>query len=102
MSHQVQDLGPDQASETHAGAGLAAEFGALREQVARSILGQANLIERLLIALPFDLCVNCHAKDGMVSDDGKPMTNYKKWLAAAEPMMAEPRSRAWYELVDAR
>ncbi len=32
----------------------------------------------------------------------KETAHYKKWLAAAEPMMAEPRSRAWYELVDAR
>jgi predicted CXXCH cytochrome family protein len=38
-------------------------------------------VEKILIQLPFDLCVNCHSKDGMVSADGKPMTNYKKWLA---------------------
>ena len=37
-------------------------------------------IERLLISLPFDLCVNCHSKDGMHADDGKEMTNYKKFL----------------------
>jgi predicted CXXCH cytochrome family protein len=37
-------------------------------------------VQALLIRLPFDLCVNCHSKDGMVSDDGKQMTNYKKWL----------------------
>jgi predicted CXXCH cytochrome family protein len=40
----------------------------------------ASNIERLLIALPFDLCVTCHSRDGMVSSDGKQMTNYKKWL----------------------
>jgi predicted CXXCH cytochrome family protein len=37
-------------------------------------------VERLLIALPFDLCLSCHSKDGMASDDGKLMTNYRKWL----------------------
>jgi predicted CXXCH cytochrome family protein len=37
-------------------------------------------VEKLLIALPFDLCVNCHAKDGMTADDGRAMTNFKKWL----------------------
>lgn len=38
-------------------------------------------IERILIALPFDLCVRCHSRDGMVSDDGKTMTNFKTLLA---------------------
>jgi predicted CXXCH cytochrome family protein len=38
-------------------------------------------VEKLLIQLPFDLCVNCHSKDGMTADDGRPMTNYKKWLS---------------------
>jgi predicted CXXCH cytochrome family protein len=41
----------------------------------------ASNVERILIALPFDLCVRCHSRDGMVSDDGKPMTNFKEWLA---------------------
>jgi predicted CXXCH cytochrome family protein len=37
-------------------------------------------VEKLLIALPFDLCVSCHSRDDMKSDDGKTMTNFKKWL----------------------
>jgi MoxR-like ATPase len=41
-------------SEVHPGGDLASEFSTLRGQVARSILGQANLIERLLIALLAD------------------------------------------------
>ncbi len=41
----------------------------------------ASNIEKMLIQLPFDLCVNCHAKDGMLTYDGRPMTNYRKWLA---------------------
>jgi predicted CXXCH cytochrome family protein len=41
----------------------------------------ASNIEKMLIRLPFDLCVNCHGKDGMTSWDGKPMTNYRTWLA---------------------
>ena len=40
----------------------------------------ASNIEKNLIALPFNLCVNCHAKDGMVAADGTAMTNYKQWL----------------------
>jgi predicted CXXCH cytochrome family protein len=40
----------------------------------------ASNIEKLLIALPFNLCVNCHSKDGMVASDGTSMTNYKAWL----------------------
>ena len=50
-------------------------------------------IEKLLIQLPFDLCVNCHSKDGMLSDDGKPMTNYKAWLAD---------NKVWHEPVKAK
>ncbi len=38
-------------------------------------------IEKLLVQLPFDLCVTCHSKDGMIASDGKPMTNYRQWLA---------------------
>jgi predicted CXXCH cytochrome family protein len=41
----------------------------------------ASNVERLLIALPYDLCVRCHSKDGMLSDDGKVMTNFKTLLA---------------------
>src|SRR5512133_1745552 len=40
----------------------------------------ASNIERMLIALPFNLCGNCHSRDGMMSADGKPMVNYKKFL----------------------
>ena len=50
-------------------------------------------IEKLLIQLPFDLCVNCHSKDGMVAGDGKPMTNYKEWLAT---------NKVWHEPVKAK
>ena len=50
-------------------------------------------IEKLLIQLPFDLCVNCHSKDGMVAGDGKPMTNYKAWLAD---------NKVWHEPVKAK
>jgi predicted CXXCH cytochrome family protein len=50
-------------------------------------------IERLLISLPFDLCVNCHAKDGMVSDDGRQMTNFKKWL---------DENKIWHDPVKAK
>ncbi len=42
------------ARETGEAQGLAREFAALRDQVGRAILGQANLIERLLIALLAD------------------------------------------------
>ncbi len=41
----------------------------------------ASDVDRLLIALPFDLCVRCHSRDGMVSSDGKTMTNFKTLLA---------------------
>jgi predicted CXXCH cytochrome family protein len=37
-------------------------------------------VEKLLIQLPFDLCVNCHAVDHMKDHDGVVLTNYKKWL----------------------
>ncbi len=50
-------------------------------------------IERILIALPFDLCVRCHSRDGMVSDDGKPMTNYKQWLAENKVWHAPIRAK---------
>jgi predicted CXXCH cytochrome family protein len=53
----------------------------------------ASNVEKLLISLPFDLCVNCHSKDGMVSDDGKPMTNFKKWLA---------ENQVWHDPVKAK
>jgi predicted CXXCH cytochrome family protein len=50
-------------------------------------------VEKILIALPFDLCVNCHSKDGMTSDDGKVMTNYKKWLE---------ENKVWHAPVEAK
>ncbi len=53
----------------------------------------ASNIERLLIALPFNLCVNCHNRDGMVSDDGKAMTNYKKFLE---------ENKVWHDPVRAK
>jgi predicted CXXCH cytochrome family protein len=53
----------------------------------------ASNIERILIALPFDLCVTCHSKDAMVASDGKQMTNYKKWLA---------ENRIWHDPVRAK
>jgi MoxR-like ATPase len=55
LSDLDQDLTPQQPSEGGTeGQALAREFAALRDQVSRSILGQANLIERLLIALLAD------------------------------------------------
>ena len=39
-------------------------------------------VEKLLIQLPFDQCVNCHAVDHMTDHDGVVLTNYKKWLEA--------------------
>jgi predicted CXXCH cytochrome family protein len=50
-------------------------------------------IEKLLIQLPFDLCVTCHSKDGMKSADGKPMTNFKAWLMA---------NKEWHEPIRAK
>jgi predicted CXXCH cytochrome family protein len=50
-------------------------------------------VERLLIALPFDLCVRCHSTDGMVAADGKPMTNFKKWL---------DENKVWHDPVRAK
>jgi predicted CXXCH cytochrome family protein len=50
-------------------------------------------IEKLLIQLPFDLCVTCHSKDGMLAGDGKPMTNFKAWLAG---------NKVWHEPVKAK
>ena len=41
----------------------------------------ASDVEKILLRLPYDQCVNCHAKDGMKDSSGKPMTNFKKWLA---------------------
>jgi predicted CXXCH cytochrome family protein len=41
----------------------------------------ASNMPSLLVAMPFDLCVNCHGKDGMKDSSGKPMTNLKKLLA---------------------
>ena len=55
LSNLDQDLIPRERSEGGMeGQVLAREFAALRDQVSRSILGQANLIERLLIALLAD------------------------------------------------
>jgi MoxR-like ATPase len=55
LSDLDQDLTPQEPSEGGTeGQALAREFAALRDQVSRSILGQANLIERLLIALLAD------------------------------------------------
>lgn len=53
----------------------------------------ASDVDRLLIALPFDLCVRCHSKDGMVSDDGKSMTNFKSLLAENKIWHAPIRSK---------
>jgi len=50
-------------------------------------------VERLLISLPFDLCVGCHSRDGMVSDDGKQMTNFKKFLE---------ENKVWHDPVRAK
>ncbi len=41
----------------------------------------ASNVEKILLRLPFDQCVGCHSKDGMQDSNGKPMTNFKKWLA---------------------
>jgi predicted CXXCH cytochrome family protein len=38
-------------------------------------------VEHLLTALPYDLCINCHGKDGVKDQDGKLLTNMKKLLA---------------------
>jgi MoxR-like ATPase len=55
LSDLGQELARQEASEVGGeGQELAQEFAALRDHVARSILGQANLIERLLIALLAD------------------------------------------------
>ncbi len=53
----------------------------------------ATNIERLLIALPFDLCMQCHSKDGLVANDGKVLTNFKKWLDS---------NRDWHDPVKAK
>jgi len=53
----------------------------------------ATNVEKLLVQLPFDLCVNCHSQDGMVSSDGKEMTNYRKWL---------DENRVWHAPVAAK
>ncbi len=53
----------------------------------------ASNVEKLLVQLPFDLCVNCHSKDGMRSEDGKEMTNIKKWLG---------ENRVWHAPVAAK
>ncbi|MBI5067705.1 MAG: cytochrome C [Deltaproteobacteria bacterium] len=37
-------------------------------------------VEKLLIQLPFDQCVNCHAVDDMKDEKGVTLTNFKKWL----------------------
>jgi predicted CXXCH cytochrome family protein len=39
-------------------------------------------VEKLLIQLPYDQCVNCHAVDDMKDHEGLLLTNYKKWLDA--------------------
>ena len=55
MSDLGQDLARHEKSQVGGeGQELSREVAALRDQVARSILGQANLIERLLIALLAD------------------------------------------------
>ena len=55
MSDLGQDLARHEKSQVGGeGQEFAREFAVLRDQVARSILGQANLIERLLIALLAD------------------------------------------------
>jgi len=40
----------------------------------------ASNVEMMLRALPFDLCVDCHGQDGMVDENGEPLTNFKKLL----------------------
>jgi predicted CXXCH cytochrome family protein len=40
----------------------------------------ASNVENLLSALPFDQCVQCHSKDGMVDNAGVKITNMKKLL----------------------
>ena len=69
---------PGGAATRPGGAALAAEFAALRDHVGRAILGQANLIERLLIAL---LAVTKKA------DEAGP-ENYGRFIerAAADPL----------------
>lgn len=38
-------------------------------------------VENLLTRLPFDLCVNCHGQEGVKDHQGKPLTNFKTFLA---------------------
>jgi hypothetical protein len=37
-------------------------------------------VEHLLTQLPFDLCVTCHAVDGMKDAQGLVLANFKRWL----------------------
>jgi len=37
--------------------------------------------EKLLAELPYDLCVKCHSVDAFVDKHGKPMLNFKRYLA---------------------
>jgi predicted CXXCH cytochrome family protein len=39
-------------------------------------------VEKLLVQLPFDLCVNCHASDEVRDDRGVLLTNFRKLLQA--------------------
>lgn len=41
----------------------------------------ASGVEKVLLRLPYDQCVGCHSTDGMKDSDGKPMTNFAKFLA---------------------
>lgn len=40
----------------------------------------ASSVAKLLVKLPFDLCVNCHNVETMVGVDGKKLQNIKAWL----------------------
>jgi predicted CXXCH cytochrome family protein len=41
----------------------------------------ATNVEKLLVQLPFDLCVSCHAVDGLKDEGGRSLTNFQRWLA---------------------
>jgi predicted CXXCH cytochrome family protein len=50
-------------------------------------------VEKLLIQLPFDQCVNCHAVDDMKDDRGVVLTNFKKWLAENKVLHAPVQAK---------
>lgn len=48
-----------------------------------------SAVERLLIALPFDLCVKCHSTDTLAGADGRKLQNIKAWIEA-NPVLHGP------------